>query len=253
VAAPASASFVSALVSWYEDSNLAARGAGYVEITCSDSRCFKSWSASELSKMIDSLPLAAARVAAGTLTIAKFLELQQMIGINHNPLGLVANTRLRGHVDIIGVMTYDWVHNCLQDGVFNQECRAFLKACGPLGVTREGIQAFLADEGWVFPACNRSKAKQFHRVFDAHRQSDKEPDKVKAGCSEMLGLYGLLRYFFELYVGDNAAVRVQYRSFLAVCRVLDLVLMAKRCIADFAAVAAQLQIATEEHLQLSGE
>jgi hypothetical protein len=185
------------LVSWCEDSDLAARGAGYVEITCCDSRCFKSWSASELAKMVDSLQDAAGRVAAGTLTNGKFLQLQQMIGINHCPSGLVANTALRGHVDYIGVMTYDWVHNCLQDGVFSVECLAFLKACEPLGITRGQIQAFLADEGWVFPSCSKSKARQLHRVFDAHRQSDKEPDKVKASCSEMLGLYGLLRYFLN--------------------------------------------------------
>ncbi len=203
--------------------------------------------------MVDSLQDAVGRVAAGTLTSGKFLQLQQLIGINHFPLGLAVNTRLRGHVDIMGVRTYDWVHNCLQDGVFNAECMAFLKACEPLGITRDGIRAFLADEGCVFPPCSRSKAKQLHRVFDTHRQSDKEPDKVKASCSEMLGLYGLLRYFFELYVGDNAAVRVEFRSFLAACKVLDLVLIAKRCIADFAGVTAQLQIATAEHLRLSGK
>jgi hypothetical protein len=206
-----------------------------------------------LAKMVDSLQDAAGRVAAGTLGSGKFLQLQQMIGINHCPLGLVANTRLRGHVDIIGVMTYDWVHNCLQDGVFNAECMAFLKACEPLGVTRGDIQTFLADEGWVFPASSKAKARQLHRVFDIHRQSDKEPDKVKASCSEMLGIYGLLRYFFELHVGDHAAVRVEFRSFLAACKVLDLVLMAKRFLGDFAVVAAQLQIATAEHLRLSGK
>ena len=203
--------------------------------------------------MVDSLQDAAGKVAAGTLTSGKFLQLQQMIGINHCLLGLAANTRLRGHVDIIGVMTYDWVHNCLQDGVFNAECMAFLKACEPLGVTRGCIQTFLADEWWVFPACSRAKDRQLHRFFDIRRQSDKEPDKVKASCSEMLGMYGLLRYFFELHVGDNVAVRVEFRSFLAACKVLDLVLMAKRCIADFAVVAAQLQIATAEHLRLSGK
>ena len=203
--------------------------------------------------MVDSLQDAAGRVTAGTLTSGKFLQLQQMVGINHCPLGLAANTRLRGHVDLIGVMTYDWVHNCLQDGVFNAECMAFLKACEPLGITRGAIQAFLADEGWVFPTCSKGKAKQLHRVFDTHRQSDKDPDKVKASCSEMLGLYGLLRYFFELHVGDNAAVRVEFRSFLAACKVLDLVLIAKRCTADFAVVAAQLEIATAEHLRSSGK
>jgi hypothetical protein len=203
--------------------------------------------------MVDSLTDAAGRVASGTLTKGKFLQLEQMIGINHNPLGLVANLQLRAHVDPIGVMTYDWVHNLLQDGVFNAECKAFLKVCQPLGITRAGIQMFLADEGWVFPKCSRSKAKQLHRVFDLHRESDKNQGKVKASCSEMLGVYGLLRYFFELYVGDHAAVRVQYRSFRAACTVLDLLLIAKRCLADFGAVAAQLQLATADHLRLSGE
>ena len=49
----------------------------------------------------------------------------------------------------------------------------------------------------MFPSVGRRKAQELHRVFDEHRLSDKNPDKIKCSCAEALGLYGLLRHFFE--------------------------------------------------------
>jgi hypothetical protein len=66
----------------------------------------------------------------------------------------------------------------------------------------------------------------------------------------LLGLYGLLRHFFEIHVGDGGAVLAEYRSFLAACEVLDLILMAKRCTGDVVQVANRLAIAAPEHLRL---
>jgi hypothetical protein len=150
---------------------LANRTAGYVEITCTDPSCFKSWPAGELAVMVDMLGAASERVEAGTMSNGKYLQLSQSIGVNWNPFGLIADLRLRPHVDPIGVMTYDWVHNMLQDGVFSAEAGAFIKACEPLGISRAGIHDFLKDEAWMFPMFAKGKAKHLHRVFDSHRQS----------------------------------------------------------------------------------
>ena len=59
-----------------------------------------------------------------------------------------------------------------------------------------------------------------------------------------------MRHFFEIHVGDGGAVLVEYRSFLAACEVLDLILMAKRCTGDVVQVANRLAIAAPEHLRL---
>ena len=233
-----------------QDSDLAARRDGYVEISCTDPSCFKSWPASELAVMVDTLGDANARVVAGTMGVGKYKELSQSIGLNWNPDGLIADLRLRPHVDPIGVMTYDWVHNMLQDGVFGAEARAFIKACEPLGISRAHVQTFLKDEAWMFPMFAKGKAKQLHRVFDVNRISADQPDKIKASCSELLGLYGLLRHFFELHVRDGGAVQAEYRSFLAACEVLDLILITKRCTADVVQAANRLAVAASEHLRL---
>jgi hypothetical protein len=200
--------------------------------------------------MVDTLGDANDRVVAGTLGVGKYKELVQSIGINWNPDGLIADLRLRPHVDPIGVMTYDWVHNMLQDGVFTAEAAAFVKACEPLGISRAAVQTFLKDEAWMFPMFGRGKAKQLHRVFDPHRISADKSDKIKCSCSELLGLYGLLRHFFELHVRDGSAVQAEYRSFLAACEVLDLLLIAKRCTADIVQTANRLAVAASEHLRL---
>jgi hypothetical protein len=238
------------LVSRYEDSDLAGRRDGYVEITCSDTKCFKSWSDAELANVVDMLGVANTRVSVGAMQKGTFLELEKSTGLNCNPLGMIADASLRPYVNPIGVMTYDWVHNMLQDGTFTAEAHLFLKSCEPLGVTRAHIHDFLKDEGWQFPMFSKGKAKQLHRVFDTHRVSSTEPDKIKCSCAEMLGLYGLLRHFFETRVGDRPEVRAEHISFKAACHVIDLILQAKRCIARPAEAAAQLEAAASAQLRL---
>jgi hypothetical protein len=234
-----------------QDSDLADRRDGFVEITCTDPSCFKSWPAAELAVMVDMLGDASDRVVAGTMGVGRYKELSQSIGLNWNSDGLIADLRLRPHFDPIGSMTYDWVHNMLQDGIFSAEAAAFMRACEPLGISRNDVQTFLKDEAWMFPMLAKGKAKQLHRVFDSHRLAADNPTaKIKCSCSELLGLYGLLRHFFELHVGDGGAVQTEYRSFLAACEVMDLVLIAKRCTGDIVQVANRLAYAVSEHLRL---
>ena len=96
-----------------KDSDLAGRGDGFVEITCSDPAAFRTWPARDIFRMVDALAAAKAQVDAGTLTTVKFREMEQMIGINHVPSGLLADRSLRPHLDPVAVCTYDWVHTLL--------------------------------------------------------------------------------------------------------------------------------------------
>ena len=233
-----------------KDSDLAGRRDGFVEITCTDPKCFKSWSAADLARVVDMLGAASTRYSAGAITKAVLHQLEQTTGLNCNPVGLIADVSLRPYVDPIVVMTYDWVHNMLQDGTFTGEAHLFLKSCGPIGVTRADIHGFLKDEGWQFPNFSKGKAKQLHRVFDVHRVSPTEPDKIRCSCAEMLGLYGLLRHFFETRVGDRPEVRAEHTSFKAACHVMDLILQAKRCLARPAEAAVQLEAAVGAQLRL---
>ncbi len=104
-----------------------------------------------------------------------------------------SRAKSRQHLEPIEVTTYDWVHTFLQGGVLNAEVEGFLLAAAPFGITRAGIQSFLKDGAWRFAQCANQKQRQAHRIFDEGGRSDKEPEKLKCSCSELLGVYGMLR------------------------------------------------------------
>jgi len=90
-----------------------------VEITSHDVAAFQEWGSHQLREVVDTLRAAKARVEAGTLTAARFAELETVIGFRWNPDGLLA-AGIQG-VHLTHTVTYDWVHSLLQDGVFNSE------------------------------------------------------------------------------------------------------------------------------------
>ena len=124
-------------------------------------------------------------------------------------------------MDPIAVTTYDWMHTLLQGGVLHAEVEALLTEASAFGITRRAIQVFLRDESWQFPQCSRAKAKQLHRIFDEERHSATEPDRLKCSCAEALGVYGLLRFFLESAIGDEAGLHNHMISFRGFRRVLE--------------------------------
>ena len=230
-----------------QDSDLAHRRPGHAEITCSDASAFKSWSQEELRQVVGVLQGAHAQVEAGTMTQVKFQDLQQGLGLHHNPHGLLASQVLAPHVDLIQATTYDWVHNMLQEGVFNVEISAFLTAAR---IPRADVQAFLADPTWRFPKWRNVKSRSLHSIFGEKRVSATNPTKVRASCSEMLGVYGLMRNFVEIHIPERPGILPHRRSFHAACEIIDFVLAAKRKLADVQEVAQKLERVTVRHMEL---
>jgi hypothetical protein len=113
----------------------------------------------------------------------------------------------------------------LQDGVLAVEISAFLVAAD---VPRIDVFRFLKDDPWNFPRSRRVKCKELHRVFDARRVSSDNPTKVKASCSELLCLYGMLRHYVECRVPPMPEHARARASFFAACSVVDGILCAKR-------------------------
>ena len=74
------------------------------------------------------------RAASRDMTRTRFESMEKMYGLNANPHGVIADPVLRLHINPISTLTYDWVHNCLQDGTFTLEASEFLRACEPHGV-----------------------------------------------------------------------------------------------------------------------
>ena len=70
--------------------------------------------------------------------------------------------------------------------------------------------------------------EKLHKVFDERRVSADNVNKVKGTCSEMLGVYSLVRHFVEVELARLPETRIYFESFFAVCRILDLLLAAKQ-------------------------
>jgi hypothetical protein len=200
--------------------------------------------------MVDMLLETSRQADAGEIPAARCHELEQVLGLNVCPHGLLATVPLRPLFDPIQVCRYDWVHTLLQDGVFTIEAQCLLHVCNGFGITREQVQVFLKDTEWCFPSVSKSKAAQLHRVFDPRRQSENNEDRLKCSASELLGLYGMLRHFIELHVPELPELAPYRASFDAVCRVLDILLQLKRRTVSIEHGVHSLKEAVSRHLQL---
>ncbi len=221
-----------------QGSDVAHRRPGFVEIDAHDVADFKLWSAADVRQSVAMLAAAKGRVAAGTMSAIDCSDIEMAVGLHHNPGGILASDALAAHMDPVAACTYDWVHSMLQDGVLTMEISAFLVAAD---VPRIDVSRFKKDDAWLFPKERRSHCKQLHRIFDERRMSATNPSKVKASCSELLGLYGLLRHYVECTVPPVPEHERARASFLAACSVMDAMLAAKFRMMQPADAAALVQ------------
>ena len=237
---------------WKRGSDIANRKAGHVEIGCTTPSSLRSFTHQELDNNVDLLLESQRRVHAGLCTKCRHENLELVIGINPNPTGFIADAVLRQHVRPLAVFTYDWVHNVLQDGTLTVEMWQFLNALSQIGVTNQTLKAYLSSSDWQFPRHSSGKSKALHHIFSGSRwSSSNEAGKLKAGASELLSLFGLVRHFAETRLQDMDDLRAELKSFFAACKVLELLLQCKRCMADPLAASASLQSAISLHLALN--
>lgn len=197
--------------------------------------------------MYDVVLAAKRRSVAGELPKAKLTEIIQSVGFNPNCDGVLADRRLRDHASLLDVVCWDWVHTALQDGFLTGEASLLIQA---QGIPRSTLQEWLKWDGWRFPKHRQTKAEELHRIFSHYRESAADPVKIKASCSELLGLYGLLRHFVEINVPAGGGSVLARDAFFAACGVVDLLLEAKRVNTAPGDAATRLETATVRYLDL---
>lgn len=226
---------------------------GSVEITCPDVRAFRQWQRADFDRAVATVEEAGKRVDRGEMSRAAFADVEKAIGFRRNSFGIVADAELCELIRPEESFTWDWVHTMLQGGVLTVEVEALLEASS---ATRVAVKNFLSDERWCFPTQTRDKSRNLHRIFDERRLAQ-DDSKLKASCSELLGVYGLLRFFFELELESKEGMSVYLSSFLALCGAIDLLLAAKRRMASVSQLADELdaQLATffRAHLRAYGD
>jgi hypothetical protein len=228
---------------------MAGASGDFVEITSVERHLFRQWPAEELYRMYDVLLAGHRKMSDGRMTKIAYERLVQAIGFNANEHGILADQRLRSHMSLLDVMCWDWVHVALSDGFLTGEASLIVASAHPYGVDWATLENWLQWDGWRFPKHCKAKGEDLHRIFSNHR-STTDPLKIKVSCSELLGLYGLLRHFVELHIPSVDGLRPALASFVAACTVVDVLLDAKRLNTNVLDVADRLDTLTVEYLRL---
>ena len=212
-------------------SDLAPRGAEYYEISCPDADKFIRNTDADLARDMDFLVAAEDRVAAGTMQKGRWEKLEKIMGLNTNRDGILGNPALRSFIPCLEVVTLDWMHGLLCDGVFNTEVFAFLSAIEKklqVDIWPQ-LKAYLESD-WVLPsAAGHFNKKKLALLFSkAKEDSSKRASKMKFQATELLCAYSLVRQFCEERFAADQRIAREWASFSAACAVVDLVLHMKR-------------------------
>ena len=108
--------------------------------------------------------------AAGRMTMTRLKELRKAAGFACTREGLLCDRELRPWVDFAAIVTKDWVHTFLQDGIMQNEVLLFVHSAQHLGVTLQRLRSFLR-EPWRFPSRCGCTGKNMHKVFDDKRSN----------------------------------------------------------------------------------
>ena len=232
-----------------KDSRRAEHNSMYVEIACEASERFKAWTSNELTEAVDVTAEAHRQSIGGPMTATRLKEVQKRLGFRATPEGLLPDPVLRRHIDWMKVLRYDWAHTFLGDGVLGADMWQLIEAAEKHRLFRQqDVQHFL-QEKWMFPVATRHKQRDLWRIFsESGRKVNESCHRVKAGMSDLLGLYGLLRHFVEVRVPAYDGIAVQLRIFQLGCASIDLLLQAKRHRIALRQAGAKLQTLLEEHL-----
>ena len=193
--------------------------------------------------------MAASKVVSGEITARMFHELQQVVGVNYNKLGMIFDPVLREHGLSMDSARFDWMHSMMADGTFSTELERFMATFAHHGASRAEIARYVSHDSWRTPS-QAVPWSNVVRVFDLHRVSATEPEKFKGTCGEMLSLFVVVQHFVKVYVHDAPDLQPQRASFEAVCRVLNLILETKHETVRVAQAVPLLEDAISEHLRL---
>ena len=264
-----------------------AGGIGYVDITCSQPHRFCAWSESEFRTAIDTCVEALRMHAEGCMSRQALEDVQAGLGFKATAEGMLADAALRPHLRSQEMVRYDWLHTFLADGVVNRAAWSLLGACEQHGVATQKDVFNMLRENWQFPLHRRSKGSTRHAKYHHSantppsptpspippasppasvsispgcdlwhlfnnwgRDANSESDTVKAGASDMLSLYSLLRHWCVVSLRGAHVVRDQRDAYLAACSAVDTILQAKRGGIGLADAGRRLRLHMAKHLPL---
>ena len=127
-------------------------------------------------------------------------ELEKILGVVASPNSILMDRPMRLHAKPASTTMYDAVHVLFVNGVFHTEVTLFLAACSSkIGLTYAQLHTFL--QSWKWPKHLGNHAQQ---LFHARRERD---NVFKAGASQCLSVYGILRDFVRRIIPQGALTK----------------------------------------------
>jgi len=151
------------------------------------------------------------------LTRKEFKQLETNLGFRHVPHGLLADQQLREFVKITEVILYDFQHVYLVGGIFPHELWLLLERLQQVGITWPMLDNYV--QGWRWPKAVGMKPKSCFN--DARHTACAKAKVFKAGASELLGLYEVLRRYMKSNAPRMVGLAAEMTCFRALCEVLD--------------------------------
>lgn len=223
------------------NSDLAHRAPGFVEISCSSSSQLHRSTIASIQERVDLVLEARVQCQRKVITQAARADVEKSAGLSVTSKGLLADRTLLESV--VKAFTMDWVHCTLASGTLTVEVTLLLTATK---ISMKTLEMYFKRD-WLFPAYMKNKSGSLYQVFTASRKSD---ERLKASCSELLGVYGILRHFVDTMLPPRPDISENVRSFYACCKVIDILQAIKHRGKTTREMANQLRTAVCEHLAL---
>ncbi|CAE7738570.1 unnamed protein product [Symbiodinium sp. CCMP2592] len=149
-----------------------------------------------------------------------FALLESSMGLNFNPSGVLAHKSM----PLVKCLMWDWMHCYVVSVLLHVEASLLLPLLHVQGATFQVIQSFISEYEW--PHNLKNRRREILHLFDKRSK----PSEFKAGASQCITVYPLLRLFLLTHHFDTMddELRRCIRSFMKICMVLDLLLECNR-------------------------
>lgn len=179
--------------------------------------------------------------SAPRLSKKAFDELSKTLGMGWHKEMTLFDQSLRPHVLPVSNTMFDQMHVYLANGLVNFELFDFM------AVLKQECKLSYPDlfsfcSPWRWPKFVQSKPAD---VFNSKREASSK-ETFKAGASELLSVYSVVRHFIESILEPSGFLAAQIASALALFNVLDALVCMKRGLVT----ADRLEAAIVRHLQL---
>ncbi|CAK9018270.1 unnamed protein product, partial [Durusdinium trenchii] len=162
---------------------------------------------------------------SAVLNKSQFSSLQQRLGINYCPRGLLALDTVQAcGFSVTEGLCYDWMHCYMVSGLFHLEVTLLLGALAGAGIRQEEVHQYVST--FVWPSWIGGRAVDATKVLE--KKVDLSKDKFKSSASEGLSLYPVLLEFLRCLDPRRVTEKVAAarKVFQHLCGVMDLLLLA---------------------------